>query len=595
MNLIKHILLTLLISLWFNAVAQTHKAVPHMPVNGATTYKIGFLGNPGSWNMYQMITPVPWTTQIVQQLKQLGFNTIQLNVAWGTRPNDEILNLEDIVKLNPGQDKLFPQVVALRSKPGEEAFEQRRNELRKRISLCRKAGLRTIFHFGAPYNAHAKYGDTPPNCIMDPNVSKRYALLLQSFARDFPGVDDILVYTYDQDAWLCSEFGSCPRCAGVPLHQRLVPFIDSLSAGWHKLSPKGRLWWEPWELSAGQVLTCVENIDPKAFGLALHCNIAEVMATLPVDTWLKNTVGIAHNRNIPVMVEYFLGSPSEELEPTYHFPYPLVTLRGLKAIAGLPGVKGIKEYYGLNPTCEDPNLRMTGIFFRNPAITEAAALQQLAKPYSKAAADVIIMWKLTSEGMELFPWDLSWYLRRMGSRLPQHGLSAATLNGKMAHTPSWESTRTAIFMKTDNSRSDAWMLEDVQLRYQLAAERWAQALTIGKNCKNKIPKLLAADFKKALDDIAAMRRRALSSAYHLRETNIALVLRTAMGTKKELPAKNITELKTIMQADLGNYREEMLAIHGNKDANAWQEMQDAITLLDKDVSGFLNKYFTESN
>mgnify|MGYP000627613890 CR=1 FL=1 len=33
--------------------------------------------------------------------------------------------------------------------------------------------------------------------------------------KDFPEVDDVMVYTYDQLAWLCSEFGDCadPRIA----------------------------------------------------------------------------------------------------------------------------------------------------------------------------------------------------------------------------------------------------------------------------------------------------------------------------------------------------------------------------------------------
>ena len=34
-------------------------------------------------------------------------------------------------------------------------------------------------------------------------------------------------------------------------------------------------------------------------------------------------------------------------------------------------------------------------------------------------------------------------------------------------------------MKTDNAQQDPWMLEDVQLRCQLAAERWEAALARG--------------------------------------------------------------------------------------------------------------------
>src|SRR6478735_3192972 len=363
--------------------------------NGHLDYKVGFLGNPSSSIPFEMTVPVAWTKDTVGQLKKLGFNTVQINVAWGPRPADEVLNIEDLVQLSPEQERQYPQVVPLRSKPGAEARESRRAELRRRIALCQLAGLRTLFHFGAPYNAHASYGDGPPNCIMDDKVTRRYELLLEAFARDFPGVDDLLVYTYDQDAWLCSEFGPCPRCLGIPLHERLVPFLNRLAARWNTSRPHGRLWWEPWELSAGQALTCTEKIEPHGFGLSLHCNIAEVIGTMPVDRWLKNNAALAQRRGIPVIVEYWLAGPSEELETYLHLAHPLVTLRGLKTIASVPGVVGVKEYYGLNPTVEDPNLRITGLFFHNPVISEPDALKALSQRYGPVADDLIKFWQLT--------------------------------------------------------------------------------------------------------------------------------------------------------------------------------------------------------
>ena len=114
-------------------------------------YRVGFLGIPSSVTQFEMSVPVPWTRETVGQLKKLGFNTIQLTVAWGRRPGDEPLNLEDVVQLSPEQDREYPQVVPLRCQPGPEAREKRRTELRHRIALCREAGLRTIFHFGAPF------------------------------------------------------------------------------------------------------------------------------------------------------------------------------------------------------------------------------------------------------------------------------------------------------------------------------------------------------------------------------------------------------------------------------------------------------------
>ena len=560
---------------------------------GRLDYKIGFLGIPSSATQFEMSVPVPWTRETVGQLKKLGFNTIQLNVAWGRRPGDEPLNLEDVVQLSPEQDQQYPQVVPLRCQPGTEAREKRRADLRHRIALCREAGLRTSFHFGAPYNAHGRYGDGPPNCLMDQKLARRYELLLEVFARDFPGVDDLLVYTYDQDAWLCSEFGPCPRCLGIPLHERLVPFLDCLAAKWRSLSPKGRVWWEPWELSAGQVLACAERVKPEGFGLALHCNIAEVMATLPVDRWLKNTAAIARQRDIPVIVEYWLGGPSEELETFYHLAHPLVTLRGLKTIAAVPGVVGIKEYFGLNPTVEDPNLRMTGLFFRNPAISEAAALKALAKPYGKAAGGMIEYWRLTSQGMELFPWETSWFIREVGRSRTDHSLAAAMLRGQQAHTPSWCSSRHAIFMKTDSSQPDPWMLEDVQLRCQLAADRWEAALARGGQFQDSISAPLAGDFKSNLADLAGLRRRALAYALHLRETNLAAVLRKAAELKLPRPQKSVDELLTALKADLANHEAEMAAPLAGQKVIRWQDMEQAIALLQQNPEEFLQKFLKE--
>jgi hypothetical protein len=546
-------------------------------------YRVGFLGAPNSSHDSQFTVAVDWSAENIDRLKTLHFNTVQLNVAWGNRPGDEPLNMEDVVELAPSQQAAYPQPVPLRCDPSPDRRAARRQALRDRIALCRGAGLRTIFHFGAPYNAHARYGDTPPNCILDPKVIERHVLLLEAFAREFLDVDDILVYTYDQDAWLCSEFGTCPRCQGTPLHERLVPFIDALAGAWRRLSPQGRLWWEPWELSAGQVLACAERLSPTGLGLALHSNIAEAQATLVADRWLKNTCQLARDRSIPVIVEHFLGANSEELESFTHLAHPLVTLRALQAIAAIPGVIGIKEYFGLVPDCEDPNLRMTALFFANPRIGEDEALATLAKPYGPAAEAIIRFWRQTSAAMELFPWDTSWFIREIGRSDPAHSLSAAMLRGQQAHTPSWESTRRAIFMKTDDAQPDAWMLEDVQLRCQLAADRWAAALETGRQAAPSIPQPLSSYFRQSLDDFAGLRRRALAFAFHLRETNLAMILRRRIEQGLSCPTPLVQELERTLAADLASCQEE----------KAWPEGQEALDLLHRDVNAYLQTYLRE--
>lgn len=559
---------------------------------GALQYKVGFLGLPSSTER-KMHLPVTWNEENLERLAALGFNTIQINVAWGSRPADEALNLEDVVELSAEQAREFPQTVPLRCDPSPERRVARQAELRERIALCQQAGMRTIFHFGAPYNAHGRYGDAPPNCLLDPKVTQRYVLLIDKFAETFPGVDDILLYTYDQDAWLCNEFGPCPRCLGVPLHERLIPFIDRLAAAWRKHSPRGRLWWEPWELSAGQALKCVAALNPKGLGLALHSNITEVMAAFPVDRWFRNTCHLASQRGIPVMAEHFLGGASEELEPLLNLAHPLVTLRAMQTMAAVPGVTGLKEYYGLAPDREDPNLRMAGLFFQNPQIGEEQALRALAKPYSAAAEKVMGFWRLTSDSMLHFPWDTSWMIREIGKSDPAHSLSFAILRGMRTHTPSWMSTRRSMFMRVEpDYPPDSWALEDVQLRCELAAERMEQALALG--AKIRVSKELAKSFAATLVDLAKFRRRALAYAYHLRESNLIFIIRRARKENQPVPARAVTELGQVLNADADNFHAEQRVAHAaGAPLPDWKEMEDARQLFARDLDQFLARYFQE--
>ena len=54
--------------------------------------RVGILGCP--------VRPgVHWTRQNLEKLKALGFNAMQINIAWGYCPGDEALNLDDVVEL----------------------------------------------------------------------------------------------------------------------------------------------------------------------------------------------------------------------------------------------------------------------------------------------------------------------------------------------------------------------------------------------------------------------------------------------------------------------------------------------------------------
>jgi hypothetical protein len=534
--------------------------------------RVGFLGCPAR-------AGVKWNDRHLSMLKDRGFNALQLNIAWGSRPGKEALNLEDLVELPAELGHLAGNTPMLGDQ-SPEVRQWRRDETLRRIDLCKRHGFRTIFHFGAPYVGDQFIGDAPENCLLDGKTQPRCLALLETFAREYPGVDDLLVYTYDQHAWLCSEFGPCPRCTGRPLHERVVPFLDAMGAKWRACgNPDGRLWWEPWELSAGQVLACVERVDPEGFGLSLHCNIAEVMGTFPADRWLKNTVALAAQRGIPSLAEYWLGGASEEVEPYTRLAYPLTTLRGLRALAAVPDLAGIKEYYGLLPDQEDPCLRMTGLFFNNPDIGEEEALRLLAVPYGKAAGAVQVFWRLVSEAMDLFPWEVSWLIRAVGTSDPAHSMSAALVRGVPWHTPSWASTRRNTFMVVDTmEHPDPWMLEDIQLRCGLAADRMARAIGAGEALADDLPQALAVHFAEGLRELREWRRRTLAYTLHTRETNLATVMRETRRQGRDIPDAHWDEMRALLEEDLVNQGQD-------------GPVASALDLLDQDRDRFLATYF----
>ncbi len=548
--------------------------------------RVGILGCPSR-------PSVAWNVENLERLKTLGFNTMQLNIAWGYRPADEPLTLEDVIELpTEFQHLQSERPVPIRSDRSPERSAQRKADLKERIRLCRQVGMRTIFHFGAPNNAFYDPNfinyikGQMAHCLLDGKTQEYYTRLLEAFAAEYPGVDDVLMYTYDQDAWLCNEFGECPVCGGVPLHERVPVFVNQMAETWQRLNPAGRLWWEPWELSAGQVLQSVERLNPACAGLSLHTNIAEAQTTIVADRWFKNTVALAQGRGIPVIGENFLGSASEEVEPYTHLAHPLVILRLLRAAAQVEGVIGIKEYYGLLPDQADPNLSAVGLFLHDPQVSDDSALVKLAQPYGAAAEKMEHFWRLTSEAMELFPWDSSWFIREIGKSEPVHAMSAAFLRGYCAETPSWLSTRDAIFMKVNNDEPNPWMLEDVQLRCEIAARRFQSALEIGRAALGQAPAESAqAEFlARNLEDLQGFIQRAYAYVYHIRASNLAALLRKKLEQGQPLPPRWLEELLAVMQADQANQ-------------GVAEPMGSAIQLLQQDVAAFLAAYYlpTENN
>lgn len=551
--------------------------------NKTIDLKVAIMGAPS-------FPSVEWNDLNIRELKGKGFNAVQVNIAWGYRPADDPLNLEDVLVLpkkfelpvdtdstlniNVGLSKTFIRSL--------DKIAVRAKELKHRIALCKKYGMRSIFHFGAPFVAYPPV-EPLSQCISNPLTSERYVTLLQNFYKEFPGVDDILIYTYDQNAWLCSEVGPCTYCHGKPLDKRVADFINKLGQTWKQLNPNGTLWWEPWEISAGQVYKTIDLLDPNCISLSIHSSITEVQVAFPADRWFKNVLTKAAEKKINVLGELWLGGATEELEPYTNISAPLATLHALRAVYNAGKLKGLKEYYGIIPGKEDANLRMTSIFFKDPGISDKAAMILLTNVYGVISKEVSDYWKLTSEAIEFYPWDVSWLAREVGRSDPDHLLSAAVLKGASWQTPSWQSSRRSSLMRTDQTNEpNFWMREDIQLRCEQAALKMKQAIELAKSISSKVPVAYKEYFIKSITELEGFKRTTLSYVFHLRETNLANNMRASLASGQSILHENIDEMKKLLNTDKANMINTA-------------PIDAAINLFESDIKDFLKKYFIHTN
>ena len=438
----------------------------------------------------------------------------------------------------------------------------------RRAALAKRRGLRTLFHFGSPYLDYNPYtgevsrigqGGVDDNSfdsnydVSNPKVAQHELDLLQQFRRLFPDVDDILVYTYDQDAWQTAEFQHSKYSDGVPLSERLPEYIRKLHHVWTDgRADTHRMWWEPWELSAGQVFAVLPQLPRSGFGLMIHTNIGEVQRAVPVDLWFRNTARICHGLGIPVIAEAFWASHNEELEPL-EIPAPRLADEAWLAIMRQPGIAGIKEYYGLQPTKIDLDTEVLRIRLAGFTGGTQELLQKIAEPFGNAAGEVFTYLNLLSDARQIYPSDASWFGREIGKARIDHGWSAAFIRGQQANTPAWRSTRKIIFMMTDDVQPPFWLLEDIQLRCQIAADTTQQALTVGNRILNLVSDAAQKElFTHIQHDADHFRRVCLSYALHIRETNIAQQLRSDLALVKPLNERLVAEMRRVLEADVAN-------------------------------------------
>jgi hypothetical protein len=508
-------------------VLSQKKVDPNKNGRAGFDYFVGIVGSPS------VIEDIKWDDQQLSDLKELGVNMLQLSIAWGGKPANEVINMEDL------EDK--------------EQIEK----WKFRIAQCKKHGFKTLAHFGVPRMLN--FDPVKPACISDLAVQQQYVQMMKKFMTTFPEVNDVLIYTYDQQAWICSEFGPCPRCSGIPISDRLPNFINMLKKAMQESRPgiKTMLWWKPWELSKGQTIDIVKKIDADGFGLMLNSSTSNEVypfndGSLKSDLGVKRLVQNAYERNIPVVGEFDHTLYKGLYQIDDYFPRLIYEqMAGWKEITG---VVGVKEYYGFAPSTYSVNYTMLKAWMKNPNASVDELLKQIAAPYGKKTAPLMIKaWEYVAQAVEAFPWDVTYLIGPMGldkSEKGEHSWDFVKIINGTWDTPIWESNRRANFMLTDSKTAHPWIFEDTGLRLEDAAQLNFKAVEFYNQAINQNEGMVD-DIIKQRDFVEHTARSLRGKGLHYALTIAAQDARTVLYDKAQFE-KVCARIKTLLQLDVDN-------------------------------------------
>jgi hypothetical protein len=146
-------------------------------------------------------------------------------------------------------------------------------------------------------------------------------------------------------------------------------------------------------------------------------------------------------------------------------------------------------------------------------------------------------------------------------------------------------------MRTENTPAHPWMLEDVGLRAQQAADLWAEALHLIAQAISLTQGETQENLTRWHASLAALRRRAVANACHLRATLIAVACRRRIKDGLPLLSRSHPELKQVLLLSRTNHSEECQAT-GAEDR--WDEMDQAIKDLEGELSSWLDRWLQPS-
>lgn len=523
------------------------KSDPVINSSGGFEYFVGIVGNPSPGR-----EEIDWSDERLEELKELGVNMLQLSVAFGWKPGNEVLNLEDL-------------------------DEEQTTKWKYRIQQAEKYGFKTLAHFGIP--KWLNNDPVKPACILNQEIRDKYVGLLRNFMLTFPEVNDILVYTYDQQAWLCSEFGPCPRCTGIPLSDRLPGFLDLLNKTMREARPGGKttFWWKPWEISKGQCIEILKKVDTEGFGLILNSSTSNEVypfndGCFESDMGVKRLVNFAFENDIPVIGEF----QHTFYKPLYQVDdyFPRLIYDQLIGWKKMKGVVGVKEYYGFAPSTFSVNYSILKAWMKSPNSSLAELLNTIAAPYGKKSAPLMIKaWEHIAQAVEAIPWDVSAGadvgMQRNGNS--GHSWEPAVIPNATFDTPIWKANRTAYYMLNDANVAHPWIFEDMGLRLldaaelnSIAVEYFDKAIALNEG--------MSDDIKMQRGFIETAGRAQKARAIHLGLTLATQDARTVSNDKEQFE-KVCVRIKTLLEDDFKNgFSEgEVKLKEFNSDPDTWLE------------------------
>ncbi len=357
-----------------------------------------------------------------------------------------------------------------------------------------------------------------------------------------------------------------------------------------ELKPGVEMWWEPWEFTAAQTYAVAERLDPR-ITLSLHSSIHEVYYVNQPDLWLRHLCRLAADRGTGVIVELFLSGAGEDLGPVPSYPCPRLVIEQLRSVAELPGVVGVKEYFGTVAEHISVNERAWREFLRRPKATDEELLTSLAAEFwaairgagdalhaerviarsgvcdeaiSSQAGDcfgpndgprndtrlLLAAWEEAARAVEVYPWDVSWRLRHYNSvRYDQQlgqGYWSRSFTASLPTpwtTPSWESSRGAAYIVyLSTSVVNPRLIEETGQRLERCVAHLDRALSH----LAAIGTVDSAELTRQTDSLRIFRHLTLSRLYHLRASQLAAILR-------DTPAlASATELEACLRTDHSN-------------------------------------------